>query len=337
MSNLTRLSPENPHWRTFVAAHATSPFQSAEWLETLTSAYGLTAQVVVLIDNEGKLKAGLPLIRSAMPLRKRWTCLPFSDVVDSIATSSTTREELLVAIAKNCQPDPIIIRAHTSAPGWTSRQVGTVQTIDVSDGAAGVLRDAGSNAKRGVKRASKETSLGAAVVSSREEFLGPCYHLTVRSRRRLGVPTQPRRYWSRVWDLHEQGFAVTIGVYRDGALVASGVFLLGGSHAVYKYGASESSAWKLRPNHLMFSAAFDRLAERGARTMDFGLTDLANVSLREFKATWGGEEITASFSATDPCLLPKSTEPSRLLAAAIRHTPVLTGRAIGALAYRYMA
>ena len=130
---------------------------------------------------------------------------------------------------------------------------------------------------------------------------------------------------------------MTIGVYRGTALVASGVFLLGGSHAMYKYGASEPSAWRLRPNHLMFSVAFDRLAERGARTMDFGLTDLANASLREFKATWGGEETAASFSATDPRLLPRTTEPSRLLASTIRHTPALTGRAIGALAYRYMA
>ena len=337
MSTLTVLSPESQRWRTFVAAHATSPFQSAEWLETLTSAYGLTAQVVVLVDNEGELNAGLPLIRSSLPWRERWTCLPFSDVVDPIATNSTTREELLAAIAESYQTDPILIRADASAPGWTSRQVGTIQIVDVADGAAGVLRDAGSNAKRSVKRAGKEPSLRAAVIDSREEFLGPCYRLTVRSRRRLGVPTQPRRYWSRVWDLHERGLALTIGVYRDDALVASGVFLLGASHAVYKYGASEASAWKLRPNHLMFATAFDRLAERGARTMDFGLTDLANASLHEFKATWGGWETTASFSAADPRLLPKSTEPGRLLTAAIRRAPALTGRVIGAVAYRYMA
>jgi CelD/BcsL family acetyltransferase involved in cellulose biosynthesis len=337
LTNLTILSPEDRRWGTFVAAHASSPFQSVDWLKTLTSAYGLTAQVVVLIDNEGELKAGLPLVRSMLPIRKRWTCLPFTDVVEPIATNSATREELLMAIANDWQTDPIIIRANVSAPGWTSRQVGTVRTIDVTDGASGVLRDAGSNAKREVKRANKETSLRAAVVNSREEFLGPYYRLTARSRRRVGVPTQPRRYWSRVWDLHEEDLAMTIGVYRDGTLVASGVFLLGPTHAVYKYGASEPSAWKLRPNHLMLSVAFDRLAERDASTMDFGLTDLANTSLREFKGRWGGQETAASFSATDPRLLPNGTEPGRLLTATIRHTPVLIGRAIGTLAYRYMA
>ncbi len=337
MSSLAVLSPENRRWRSFVAEHATSPFQSVDWLQTLTAAYGLTAQVIALTDEEGELNAGLSLIRSALPVRKRWTCLPFSDVVGAVAANSATKEDLLCAIANSRQAEPILIRAGTSVRGWTSRRVGTVRTIDVGDGASGVLRSAGSNAKRGVKRAGNETSLRAAVVSSRGEFLGPCYQLTVRARRRLGVPTQPRRYWSLVWDLHERGLAMTVGVYRDGTLVASGLFLLGRSHAVYKYGASEPSSWQLRPNHLMFSTAFDRLAERGARTMDFGLTDLANASLRDFKATWGGEESAACFSATDPRLLPKSTEPGPLLTAAIRHTPALTGRAIGTLAYRYMA
>jgi CelD/BcsL family acetyltransferase involved in cellulose biosynthesis len=337
VSRFETFSAQDHRWRDFANANATSPLQSPEWLDTLTSAYGLTSRVLVLIDEEKEITAGLPLIRSALLWRKHWTCLPFSDTVDSIATNSTVREELLAGIAKSSQTDPIIIRADTSAPGWTSRQVGTIQTIDLTDGAAGVLRGAGSNAKRGVKRAYKEQGLTAEAVGSREEFLGVFSKLTVRSRRRLGVPTQPARYWSQLWDFHERGLATTIGVYSDGVLVASGIFLLGGSHAVYKYGASDPSAWSMRPNHLMFSMAFDRLAERGMRTMDFGLTDLNNTSLREFKQSWGGEETAACFSATDSRLLPKSTEPGRLLTSVIRHTPAQTGRVIGALGYRYMA
>lgn len=289
------------------------------------------------MDREGALEACLALIRSTLPWRKRWTCLPFSDVVDSIATSTSSREALLAATAQNCKARAIIVRAATSAPGWTARELGTVQTVDLADGATGVLRSAGTNAKRSAKRARRQSTLRTALVGSREEFLGPHLDLIARSRRRLGVPTQPRRYWSLLWDLHESGGAITIGVYRDDALVASGSFLLGASHAIYKYGASEPSTWQLRPNHLMFAAAFDRLAERGMRTMDFGFTDLANSSLREFKRTWGGEEATACYSATDPRVLPQSTEPGRVLSAVIRHAPAPTSRAIGSLGYRYTA
>jgi lipid II:glycine glycyltransferase (peptidoglycan interpeptide bridge formation enzyme) len=130
---------------------------------------------------------------------------------------------------------------------------------------------------------------------------------------------------------------MTVGVYLDGALAASGIFLLGRRHAVYKYSASEPSTWKLRPNHLMLSSAFDLLAARGMRTMDFGLTDLENTTLHHFKAAWGGEEMPAHFSATDPQLLPESTEASRILSVTMQHAPVGVARFLGALAYRYMA
>jgi hypothetical protein len=71
--------------------------------------------------------------------------------------------------------------------------------------------------------------------------------------------------------------------------------------------------------------------------MDFGITDQSNVSLRKFKARWGGEERPACFSATDARLLPHSLEPGRILTQAIQRMPVFAGRAIGSLAYPFIA
>ena len=158
-----------------------------------------------------------------------------------------------------------------------------------------------------------------------------------KSRRRLGAPTQPRRYWSRVWALHEREEALTIGVYLGAKLVANGVFIIGRDHAVFKYSASDSVTRDLRSNYLALATALDHIAARGVRSMDFGITDLRNRSLREFKARWGGHERPAHFSATDARLLPDTIEPGQLLTQTIRHTPVLVGRAIGSLAYPFVA
>jgi hypothetical protein len=140
-----------------------------------------------------------------------------------------------------------------------------------------------------------------------------------------------------VWELHERDEAMTIGVYLNDGLVANGVFIVGRVHAVYKYGASTLATRHLRTNYLMFASAFDHIAARGLRSMDFGVTDLQNTSLRRFKAHWGGEEQAAYFSATDARLLPNTLEPGPLLTAAIQHTPVFVGRAIGSLAYPFTA
>jgi CelD/BcsL family acetyltransferase involved in cellulose biosynthesis len=335
---LLHMSADEPRWRQFAERSATSPLQLPAWLDVLIRAYRLHARVLALSDGTGTVMAALPMIRSKLPWRRGWTSLPFTDMCDPVALSREWRDQLLAKVADDATDGPILVRTDVRLRGWTSRQLGTVQVIDVSSGAEGVMRDASSATRRNLKRAQRgDAGLSARPITGDSEFLGSNLDLTVQSRRRLGAPTQPRRYWEEIWGLHARGGALTVGVYLAGRLVASGVFVLGERYAVYKYGASDSATWELRPNHLMFATAFDELAARGVRTMDFGMTDLANRSLREFKRRWGGEEKAAHYSATDPRLLPDSLEPGRLLTRTIQHSPALVGRGVGALAYPLVA
>ncbi len=291
-----------------------------------------------MIDAGGAITAGLPMIRSKLPWRRRWTSLPFTDALEPVAADRQQRDELLRRLAAHTDTEPVLIRTRADLPGWTAREVGSVQILDLAGGADGVLRNASNHHRRAVTRSRRSDSgLSARTLTDRDEFLGASLALTARSRRRLGTPTQPQRYWSRLWDLHEQGRAMTLGVYADGRLVSSGIFVLGREHAVYKYGASDATARKLRASFLMFATAFDELAARGVRSMDFGITDLHNESLREFKRRWGGQEQPAHFSATDARLLPDTLEPGRLLTKTIQHAPVFFGRTVGSLAYPYVA
>ena len=338
VSKIALLSPESEGWRAFAVEHATSPLQHPAWLDTLTGAYGLHARIMALTDSRGSILAGLPMIRSKLPWRQRWTSLPFTDTLEPVASDAAHRDELLLAVAKHAHAEPIVVRTHAALPGWFSRQVGTVQVIDLSNGAEGVLRGANAHHRRSVKRAYRpEVGLTARPITARSEFLGASLGLIAQSRRRLGAPTQPHRYWSRVWELHERDEALTIGVYLGNKLMANGIFIIGSDHAVYKYGASDSATRQLRTSYLMFTTAFDHIAARGVQSMDFGITDLHNASLREFKARWGGEERPAHFSATDARMLPGTLEPGRLLSKTIQHTPVCVGRTVGSFAYPFVA
>jgi lipid II:glycine glycyltransferase (peptidoglycan interpeptide bridge formation enzyme) len=243
---------------------------------------------------------------------------------------------LLTSIAEDRDTRPTVVRTHATLPEWFSRQVGTVQVIDLSNGMEGALSGARRKTRQNVKLAQK-AGLIARPITSRSEFLGPSLSLTARSRRRLGAPTQPRRYWSRLWELHEQGEALTIAVYLGPKVVANGLFMIGSKHAVFKYSASEVGTRDLRTNYLTLATALDHIAARGVQSIDLGITDIHNVSLREYKTKWGGEERPAHFSATDARLLPDTLEPGALLTGTIQHTPVFVGRAIGSLAYPFAA
>lgn len=336
--SLAIVEPDSGDWRAFAQARATSPVQLPAWLDTLTGAYGLRAQVATLSDSRGKLAAAFPMIASKLPWRRRWTSLPFTDTIEPVAVDSAAREELLLAVSRRSDGAPILVHAHAELPGWFSREVGTVQVLDVADGTEGVMREVSAGTRREVARALREEAgLAARPIAARADFLGQGLTLIAQSRRRLGAPTQPRRYWSLVWELCERDQAVAIGVYRDARLLSIGVFIVGSRHAVYKYSASDEATRGLRTNYLMLAAAFDHLAERGVVSMDFGVSDLRNTGLRKFKARWGGEERTVRFSATDARMLPESLEPGPLITRMIQRTPVFVGRTIGAAAYPFVA
>src|SRR5947207_3145347 len=213
MSGLSLVAPEDRRWRTFALANASSPMQHPTWLDALTHAYGLKARIMTL--SEGEIVAALPMIRSKLRWRPRWTSLPFTDTFEPIAVSCDCREQLLAAVAQEHGIQPVLIRTRTRVPGWFSRQVGTTHVLDLSKGPDHALRSASPHHRRSVKRARRcDAGLTARPITSRDEFLGANLALVARSRRRLGAPTQPLRYWSHVWELHERDEAVSIGVYR---------------------------------------------------------------------------------------------------------------------------
>jgi hypothetical protein len=335
-TGISVLSPASASWRAFAAEHASSPLQHPAWLDALTSAYRLRARIVALTDSQGAILAGLPMIRSKLPWRKGWTSLPFTDTFEPIAGNDAHRDELLSEAAEHAGAEPILLRTRTDLPGWCSRQIGTVQVLDLAEGVDGVLRGAKAKTRQNIKLARKAGLLARPIVS-RDEFMGASLDLLASSRSRLGAPTQPRRYWSRVWELHEREQALTIGVYLQEKLLANAIFVIGERHATFKYSASDAQGKNLRSNYLAFATALAELKARGMQSMDFGITDMHNTSLRKYKVHWGGEEQPAYFSATDPDMLPDTIEPGRMLTTVIQRAPVFVGRTVGSLAYPFVA
>lgn len=332
------LEPEDSRWQQHALAHADSPLQHPAWLDTLRSAYGLRARIAALIGEDGEVGATLPLIASKLPRRRRWTALPFTDALAPVAAEETQRERLMGALAEHSHLGPTLVRCRVEAPGWTARQVGAVHVLDISAGLDAVLANAARTVRQNVRAAERpENGLSVGPIVSREQFMGANLGLIARSRSRVGVPTQPRRYWSRLWEMHERSEAYTLAVRVEDRPVATAVFLLGTQRAVFKYSASEAAVRNLRTNYLLLVTAIAHLRELGISWLDFGITDLRNTSLARFKRQWGCEEHPAFFSATDARLLPKSIEPGRLLSATIQRAPSSLGRTIGSLAYAYVA
>ncbi|MDP9372588.1 MAG: GNAT family N-acetyltransferase, partial [Chloroflexota bacterium] len=165
------------------------------------------------------------------------------------------------------------------------------------------------------------------------------YRLHLLTRRRLGVPIQPRRFFRLLADCllaEDRGFVLS--AHLDGAPIAAAVFLTAGGTMVYKYGASDQRYWEHRPNNLLFWAAIRWGCEAGYRTFDWGRTDLEDEGLRGFKTGWGAREEPLVYTTiADAPPRPGSGRAKRALGDVIRRSPPLVCQILGETLYRYAA
>jgi CelD/BcsL family acetyltransferase involved in cellulose biosynthesis len=174
-----------------------------------------------------------------------------------------------------------------------------------------------------------------------EDLTEVFYRLHLRTRRRLGVPVQPRRFFRMLWDsMIGPGLGLVFIAEAAGGPVAAQVCLAWNGTMIGKFSASDDRAWSLRPNDLIVWHSIQTAFERGCRRLDMGRTDAANEGLRAFKRSWGSVEeplVYGSLGVGPEPATPGNGRAGHVLASVIRRGPLALCRATGEALYRYAA
>lgn len=334
------LATDDPRWASFVSGHPDAlPFHTPSWSATLADAYGFDGSVLVALEPTGTVVGGLPFMEVRDPLRRRrWVALPFTDRCPPLLAhpgAATVLAENLASAAAEAGVTRVQTRA--ALPGWTKDAVATMHELDLAPGPEKLLKSFSSAARRNVRKAQRE---GVVVrpAQTEEELVDVYYALHLRTRHRLGVPIQPRRFFRSLWrTMLEPGHGQLLLAVADGTPIAGAVFLHAGSTVVYKYGASDERAWHLRANNLIFAEAISGAAESGHASMDFGRSDFADAGLRAFKVGLGAVEGPLDYSVPPGAAPIGAPQGGRFLTSVIQRAPAGVCRAIGESLYRYAA
>jgi CelD/BcsL family acetyltransferase involved in cellulose biosynthesis len=343
-TSLVRLAPEDGRWLDFLAqSPAALPFHHPSWARVLTESYGHPSFVLALADEHGRLHGGMPVMEIRRRLRRpRWVSLPFTDRCPPLATDEAMCARL-VNLADLSRADAGIasLEVHADLPSRhvhrQARGVSHVLSLS-SDPELTFRRFSRSQVQRNIVKGER-SGLTLRRADSTEDLTISFYGLHVRTRRRLGIPVQPRYFFDHLWRhviAPERGFLLL--AYSGSVPVAGAVFLTLGRTIVYKFGASEPSFWPLRPNHLLFSDAIRWSCETGFATFDFGRSEFDNRGLRSFKSGWGAieEPLLYATLGADPPRVGRLVGNS-LVTPLIRRGPLWLCRAIGEVAYPRIA
>lgn len=325
------------------------PFHLPEWGELLGDCYGLRTSLLALESGDGSFAAGMPVVESRAPISRdrRWTSLPFTDYCPPLLSpgAGAAGLERLMGSTERVRVAQGVSRLELRAevPAGSQRAVGFRHVLHLEPDRDAVRRRFKKRqVQQRLAKAEREGLLELRRAETAADVADVFYALHVSTRRRLGVPVQPRRFFRLVWErMLEPGHGWALLAYAGREPVAGAVFLSAGSTVVYKFGASERKWQHLRPNNLLLWGAIRESCERGFELFDFGRTDPWSTGLRDFKLGWGTVEEELRYTRLGsgwPAGEPEGPgTASELLGHVLRRSPAAVSRLAGALLYRYAA
>jgi lipid II:glycine glycyltransferase (peptidoglycan interpeptide bridge formation enzyme) len=169
------------------------------------------------------------------------------------------------------------------------------------------------------------------------------YSLHCRTRRRHGLPPQPRRFFHLIHKyLIDPGSGFISLARFKSKWIAGSVFLRFGPHAVYKFGASDPAFQHVRANNLVMWQSIRRLQKDCVSRLSLGRSESNDDGLLQFKRGWGGEEVRLSYYRIGLLKRPVANNaqganvssgfPQRVM----QRLPIPVLRLVGGLLYRHV-
>lgn len=342
--HLTVLELTDPRWEEFVARQPSAiPFHHPDWGKLVAACYGFRAFAVATSDATGEIRSGLPVIE-VRHLRgeTKWVSLPFTDYCPPLAPAPQEEADLVGALRQASEAAGIRrveVRAPLKGAASASRR-SLRHVIALESDPAAVYAGFRPSVRRHIQQAGPR---GVTIrrAERQEDLVDTFYRLHLRTRRRFGVPIQPRRFFRMLWEsMIRTGLGSVLIAEASARPVAAEVFLSWNGTTISKFSASDERVWSLRANDLITWHLIKTACEQGSQWLDFGRTDAGNEGLRVFKRSWGAIEEPLVYGTLDARPEPAPAmdgTAGHLLASVIRHGPPVFCRAAGETLYRYAA
>jgi CelD/BcsL family acetyltransferase involved in cellulose biosynthesis len=342
-SLLVTCAPTDPRWLQLLRSHfEATAFHLPEWSEAVSSTYGYTAVVLVMEDDRGRVIGGLPVVECHRPLGgKRLVSLPFTDHCPPLVMPGAEAEFTAALGEWREDKGGAALEVRARLPGIEGAQhhvVGTRHLLALEADPETIFKRFDRSRIQKRIRTARAAGVETVITRSRADMT-VFYRLHCATRKRLGVPVQPLRFIENVWSkLVEPGLGFLVLAHLGGRPIGAALFLAYNRRLLYKYSASVSTAWNLRPNLMILWAAMEWGCANGYTILDMGRTDSDNESLRVFKAGWGSEEMPLVYTRFGPAGDRFGHGPvARVLSNVIRRSPTVVCRVLGETLYRFAA
>ena len=333
---------DDPGWSEFVSSHpAAGPFHLPAWAAMIADCYRFRAFALTVEDGGGELVAGLPVIEVRSLLGgRRWVSLPFTDACAPLVRAGVSRDEVFAAVDAHvlaARVDGLEVRAALPpAPARHPVPAGYIHTMALPGDPALLHPNKGHRNYR-----NQAVRKGVVVERGRTaEDMDTFYRLHTLTRRRHGVPVQPRRFFDLMRErLIAPGHGCVVTAAADGEVLTAAIYLVSNGVLVAKYQGSDPDLPDKRAGYLIDWEMMVSGSTSGCHTLDLGRSDPDADGLRLYKSSWGAAEVPLVYThiARKRPAAHQGSGAGELAAQVIRRSPVWVCRALGEVFYRWAA
>ncbi|MDO9167147.1 MAG: GNAT family N-acetyltransferase, partial [Rhodoferax sp.] len=229
--NVLTLDLDDDRWMEFVASFARSTvFHHPAWTGLMAECYGYRPFVLTLTDQSGEIAAALPMmeLRSFLQV-KRWISLPFSDYCSPLLRDGVSLSLLIQALndlrRERGVPSVEVRSALQQEHGVHLSTPYVLHSLHLQTDPS-VVFDGFERKFRQYPRKAEREGLTARASSTRED-IDIFYGIHLKTRAKLGVPVQPKRFFDLLWQrMIDKGLGTVVIVKDDSGIPISGAIVL---------------------------------------------------------------------------------------------------------------
>lgn len=323
---------ERERWDSFVAESSAATFcHQFGWREIMADVLGHECLYLAAVDNSGKWRGILPLVRVRSPLGHYLISVPFVNDGGPIGDVAARRQlaESGVAEARRSGAKLLELRSREEipeSPAAASYRKITVK-LPLPDSKETLWeKTIRAKLRSQIRRPTKDGMTFRAGAGE----LDPFYRVFARNMRDLGTPVLPRRFFERAASEFGAGILFATVYAGSSKPVAAACATIWRDEMELTWASSLREFNHQSPNMLLYFRLMETAIDRGARIFNFGRCTPGG-STHNFKKQWGGEDIPLpwpSWSREPDAGVPSAESPMYRLAIEVwQRLPVaLTNR-----------
>ena len=352
MNNMEILNDKSIYeWDKFVKSHPLGTvYHTSDWQQLIRRTYGYKPCYLIIRDNSGNIKAGMPLFQiGKRDTDSHMSSLPGAQFCNPLLSDADDLENFIshvLGLIRYVRIKYFELKLSATFPiqkkgNWPVIDDYSTYILDINRPLDKIYSTFHKSCiQRPIKKLSK---FGLRMIKGNSENdVNIFYDLHLHMRRKYGLIPLPYKFFLFMWQIMSKRQLIDIlHAEHKGKIISSIILLKFKDTVIYEYGASDTSMFHLHPSHFLLWEAIKNAKAEGYNLFDFGRTSSENKGLSEFKLRWGTKQMALSYyyipDIKGSALIRRNKYLDKLMYHTVRYMPLSLLKFLGDIIFRRLA